>query len=113
VQRKAFALQKRFLERENSFIMVIQDFSKMEYDNKNCQDLIFTVYYHSEEDEENPVTHHFYHYLSESFNDVNFVVKAWNDFLNKILEEFNVTNVKLWSDGGGKYFKNAKHLFWW
>ena len=113
VQREVFALQKQLLEEDNSFIMVIQDFSKLDYGNKNCQDLIFTVYYHFDEDEENPVAHHFYHYLSESFNDVNFVVEAWNDFLSKILEEFNVSTVKLWSDGGGKHFKCAKHLVWW
>lgn len=113
VQKKVFAMQKQLLEKDDSFIMVIQDFSKLDYDNKNCQDLIFTVYYHSEEDEENPVAHHFYHYLSESSNDVNFVVEVWNDFLPKILEEFHVSTVRLWSDGGSKHFKNAKHLVWW
>ena len=99
------------------------DFSKIQGDNCTfIQDMIIVVY---QRDPNTGHLHHFYrHYVAESSsitNDTGFMKaaldraikgKSMHDITSNHCTEFATSaNIKIWSDGGPKHFKNSHALY--
>ena len=124
-QRKQYGEEVKALENGESEWGEIwnMDFSKIQGDNCTfIHDMIIVVY---QRDLNTGRLHHFYrHYVAESSsitNDTGFMKAALNraikgESMHNIesyywIEFATSDNIKMWSDGGSKHFKNSHVLF--
>ena len=124
-QRKQYQEEVKTLENgESEFDKIFHmDFSQIQGDNCTfIQDMIIVVY---QRDPNTGHLHHFYrHYVAESSsitNDTGFMKaaldraikgKSMHDITSNHCTEFATSaNIKIWSDGGPKHFKNSHALY--
>ena len=112
-QIRYYFRDKTKVSQNHDFLLLVQDFTQIQFGDDSCQDLIITIYYHDDE-KSCKIGHEFYHFLCEHPNDINFVASAWTSFIDEIIERFHPTEISIWSDRGPKHFKISKHMaFWW
>ena len=109
LQMRKYVEDRKMLRNSPDTMIIVQDFTKLEYDNVSTQDLIFTVYKGGNQGV-------FKHYLmekkdgKEQKNDTSFAVQIWNQYFPEIVD--HIKHLIIWSDGGRKHFKNNKNLWW-
>lgn len=111
-QRSQYLKEKAHITATPGALLIVQDFTKIDFANSNCQDLIITIYFHDESEPDN-IGHSFHHFLSDAKNDINFVTSVWEEFLPEIIKDYNPIEISLWSDGARKHFRTVRHLSWW
>jgi hypothetical protein len=104
-------MRRRIGDGEDLIVIVI-DFTKIEFHSKYVQDMIVAIYYY-DEDCPQRVGHDFYHYIAQHANDLTFVSTVMKDILNYIRDEFKPAHVAVFSDGARKHFKQTRALMWW
>jgi hypothetical protein len=93
-------------------VMIVQDFTKVDYMTHNQQDHIVVLIFKQNQSEPCVVEyHHFVGHAGEK-NDVEFSMWVWTELLHRprFYNRFSGKEILLWSDNGPKHFKCTAYL---
>jgi hypothetical protein len=111
-QQARFIALKAQVGKGTGSVVILMDFTKIEFYNTSAQDFIVTVYTYD------PTTacgysYEFCHHIAHHANDVAFVIRVLGDVLSYLDEEIKPTQLDIFCDGARKHFKQTGMLFWW
>jgi len=107
-----YKLMKAGLKTDNSYILIVQDFTQLNYDTKDIQDLVICVYYH-DPDHESKIGLDKYHHIGAFPNTMSFVRTVWDKFIAHAIESYHPEEVLIFSDGCGRHFKISENMEMW